>query len=649
MTVATVADPAALTTVPVAPAGPPKLTHGGGQREPVLRVRGLYIEFFGRGRYVHAVRGLDLTVHPGEAVALVGESGSGKSVTALSLLGLTGPTSQVKAAELTIAGRDARGLSDRGWRQLRGAELGLVLQDALTSLDPLRTVGQEIKEALSAHGTPKGDLQARVEALLAEVGFPDPAARSHQYAHQLSGGLRQRALIASALAGDPKLIVADEPTTALDVTVQAQILDLLAARRDAGTALVLISHDLAVVSRVASRVLVMREGIVVEEGPTDQILGAPRHDYTKALLRAVPSAATRGHRLSTQESKWLFENPVPSEDVPGVVARKAEGLPLGGAQGLRLTTPRGAAISPGSPRRSGAPRRTSWGGAGAPQPVLGSQTVAKIASPKAAAAANPAASGTVPVLRAADVSKTFTLAGHRRLRAVVDVDVTVERGQKVGIVGESGSGKSTLARILLGLVAPDTGTVEVQAQSWLTADKGERGRLRRAVQFVSQDSLGSFDPRYTVAEIVAEPLRGVLGRAERDRRVREVLALAHLEPELLRVLPRSLSGGQRQRVAIARALALAPAVLVCDEPVSALDVSIQAQILDLLAELNETTGTALVFISHDLGVVHHLVDDVLVMHRGRIVERGPVESVFEAPADPYTQALLRALPRLPKH
>ncbi|MDR1635219.1 MAG: ABC transporter ATP-binding protein [Bifidobacteriaceae bacterium] len=545
---------------------------------PVLQVRGLHVEFASRERYVHAVRGIDLSIHRGEAVALVGESGSGKSVTALSLLGLAAKTARITADEFRLAGRDLSGLPDRGWRQIRGSQVGLVLQDALTSLDPLRTVGQEVAEALRAHSGKKSKgTGAQVEALLAEVGFPDPAVRANQYAHQLSGGLRQRALIATALAGNPLLLVADEPTTALDVTVQAQILDLLGRRRDTGTALLLISHDLAVVSQVADRVLVMREGEVVEEGTAAQLLGDPKHPYTKALLRAVPSAATRGQRLSGGETER-----------PGdTLEREAT-----------------------SERR-------------------------------------PSADGLTPVLRAVAVSKTFKLSGHRQLRAVVDVDVTVAPGAKVGIVGESGSGKSTLARMLLGLIEPDQGQVEIMGRPWRAADRRERGRLRRAVQFVSQDAASSFDPRYTVEQIVEEPLRSsALSRAERAERVLQALALTHLEPSLLKVVPRNLSGGQRQRVAIARALAMEPEVLVCDEPVSALDVSIQAQILDLLAELNERTGTAIVFISHDIGVVHHLVDDVLVMHRGRIVEQGPVERVFNQPSHPYTQTLLRAVPRL---
>lgn len=534
---------------------------------PVISVRDLNVRFVGRYRKVHAVRGIDLDVLPGEAVAIVGESGSGKSVTARTLVGLTGRHAQVEASTFTIAGQDVTRLSEAGWRRIRGRRIGLVLQDALSSLDPLRTIRREVAEVLHTHRVvARSDIGSRVLHVLDEVGFPDPERRADQYPHQLSGGLRQRALIASAIAGAPDLLVADEPTTALDVTVQAQILELLARQRDAGTALLLISHDLAVVSRIADRVLVMRDGVVVESGPTAQVLGAPSHAYTQRLLRAVPSAATRGSRLA---------------DGP------AAALPP-----IRM---------------------------------------------------DPAAE---PVLRARGVGKTFDLSGHGRLVAVDDVDVDVAPGRKLGIVGESGSGKSTLARILLGLIPPDSGTVEVLGTAWDAATSAERVRIRRAVQFVSQDPLGSFDPRYTVADIIAEPLRGVLDGAARRERVNQVLALTHLEPELLSAVPRSLSGGQRQRVSIARALTLEPQVLVCDEPVSALDVSIQAQILDLLDELNRRTGTSLVFISHDLGVVHHLVDDVLVMQRGRVVEAGPVTRVFISPQHPYTAELLAAVPRL---
>jgi peptide/nickel transport system ATP-binding protein len=538
---------------------------------PVLDVANLHVRFTGRHRQVHAVRGVDLKIHPGEAVAIVGESGSGKSVTARTLVGLAGDHAEVHADRFDLTGQDVRGLGEHGWRKLRGKAVGLVLQDALTSLDPLRTVRQEVAEPLRLHTTlSRADRGRRVEELLEEVGFPDAAIRAGQYSHQLSGGLRQRALIASAIAAEPPLLVADEPTTALDVTVQAQILDLLAQRRDQGTALLLISHDLAVVARVADRVLVLRDGVVVEQGPVKDLLRHPQHDYTKQLLRAVPSAATRGQRLST----------------------------LGEA----TTTP---------PARRDRLKEAAAG----------------------------------PVLQAERVSKAFQLTSKQRIAAVRGVDVTVRPGQKLGIVGESGSGKSTLARLLLGLIPPDEGVVKIKGQDVATADRDHKRELCRAVQFVSQDPFGSFDPRYSVRQIISEPL---IGRplAEREERVREVMALAHVDDDLLDAVPRTLSGGQRQRVSIARALALAPEVLVCDEPVSALDVSIQAQILDLLAELNEATGTALVFISHDLGVVHHLVDDVIVMERGDVREAGPVERVFSDPQDDYTKALLAALPRL---
>jgi peptide/nickel transport system ATP-binding protein len=538
--------------------------------ESVLKVRDLHVRFSGRYRQVHAVRGLDLDVRAGEAVAIVGESGSGKSVTARSLVGLPGPHAEVSSAEFQIGGVDARRLSESGWRRIRGRRIGLVLQDALSSLDPLRTIRQEVAETIITHRLlPRAQVAGRVLEALELVGFPDPATRADQYPHQLSGGLRQRALIAAAIAGEPDLLVADEPTTALDVTIQAQILDLLAQRRDAGTALLLISHDLAVVSRIADRVLVMRDGVVVEAGTTEQVLTDPSHEYTKRLLRAVPSAATRGRRLG--------DSPAP-------------------AAGQRSPTP------------------TTSGGS--------------------------------PVLVAEKVGKTFDLPGRQRLVAVDAVSLAVRPGAKVGIVGESGSGKSTLARILLGLQQPDSGTVSVLGTDWEAARGEQRSRVRQAVQFISQDPFGSFDPRYNVGELIAEPLRGVLTAPERRQRVLEVLELTHLEPELLTATPRGLSGGQRQRVSIARALTLRPSALVCDEPVSALDVSIQAQILDLLGDLNRETGTALVFISHDLGVVHHLVDEVLVMQRGQVVESGAVTEVFDHPKHPYTRQLLAAVPRL---
>ena len=535
----------------------------------LVDVAGLRVSFEGRRRTVRAVRGIDLQVAPGESVAIVGESGSGKSVTARSLVGLAGTEATVVAERLEIVGVDARRLPDRRWRSLRGRRIGFVLQDALVSLDPARTIGAEIGEVLRTHDVvPKAQVAERVVELLRDVGVPEPEVRAAQHPHQLSGGLRQRALIASAIAADPALLIADEPTTALDVTVQAQILELLAERKAAGTALLLISHDLAVVSQVADRVVVMKDGVFVEAGPTRQVLDDPQHDYTKRLLAAVPVAHARGTRLS----------PTPGEPV---------------AQ---------------------------------PRPSVSDEVV----------------------LEAKSLTKHFAVADGRRLTAVDDVSLRLHGGETLGIVGESGSGKTTVARLLLDLDQPDAGTVDVDGTIWSEIDGATRRRLRGEIQVVYQDPLSSFDPRYTVRRIVSEPLEiQGLGRRDRDARVRDLLDRVGLDADVLDRRPRHLSGGQRQRVAIARALAPRPRVIVCDEPVSALDVSVQAQVLDLLADLQADLGIAYVFISHHLGVVYHVSDRVLVMQGGRIVEEGPVETVFHEPRHEYTRALLAAVPTLP--
>ncbi|MEV0824775.1 ABC transporter ATP-binding protein [Nonomuraea rubra] len=524
---------------------------------PLVAVTELRVSFQG----TEVVRGVSLSVAPGECVAIVGESGSGKSVTARTLLGLAGPGSSVRASAFTVGGQDALGFGEREWRALRGRFAGLVLQDALVSLDPLRTVGAEIGEVLAVHDVvPRRWRESRTLELLESVGVPEPEVRARQRPHELSGGLRQRVLIASAIAAEPELIIADEPTTALDVTVQAQILRLLAERKAAGTALLLISHDLAVVGSIADRILVMRDGRVVEEGPAREVLAAPAHDYTRALLAAVPSAASRGTRLTDA-------TPLPPRPSP------------------------------------------------------------------------PSPAG-VPVLAASALTRSY---GTRRV--VEDVSFTLHRGETLGIVGESGSGKTTVARLAMALLEPDHGLVTLHGEPW----SGSRERLRRprrpTIQLISQNPLDSFDPRHTTARLIAEPLR--LPRAERRARVLDLLSRVGLPPEVAGRHPRELSGGQRQRIAIARALGPRPDVLICDEPVSALDVSVQAQVLDLLADLQAEYGTAMVFISHDLGVVHHLADRVLVMKDGRVVEEGRVDEVFTAPRHPYTRDLVAAVPRLP--
>ncbi len=528
---------------------------------PLLEVRDLRIAFDG----LEVVRGVDLEVAPGECVAIVGESGSGKSVTARALIGLAGHGADVRADALRWRGEDLRDARESRWRRLRGTDIALVLQDALSALDPLRRVGAEVAEAMEVHDAPaRPRRRARVLELLDSVGVPTAAQRARQYPHELSGGLRQRALIASALAGSPSLIIADEPTTALDVTVQAQILDLLRDLKEQGTALVLISHDLAVVASLADRVLVMRDGEVVERGAAHAVLTEPRHDYTRSLLDAVPSAATRGRSLS---------------DGRDVVAAAAHGE---------------------------------------------------------------------VVLALRGVSRTFLGSGGHRVVAADGVDLEVRRGEIVGLVGESGSGKTTVGRIALGFERPQHGSVELLGEPWSAVPERLRRTRRWAIQQVSQDTRAAFDPRHGVRRALHQALRRAgVPRAEREDRAAAALERVGLGAEVLDRRPGTLSGGQRQRVAIARALVLEPRVLVCDEAVSALDVSVQAQVLDLLAGLRRETGVAIVFITHDLGVVQHLADRVLVMTAGRIVEQGAVGSVFREPRHPYTQRLLASIPRLP--
>ncbi|MFI6477855.1 dipeptide ABC transporter ATP-binding protein [Nonomuraea sp. NPDC050663] len=497
------------------------------------------------------VRGISLTIEPGECVAIVGESGSGKSVTARSLLGLAGPGSRVEASRFLLGGKNALGFGEREWRGVRGRFAGLVLQDALVSLDPLRTVQAEIAESLRRQErSAGGPTRHRVLDLLTAVGVPDPDTRLPQYPHQLSGGLRQRVLIASAIAADPPLIIADEPTTALDVTVQAQILRLLAERKAAGTALLLISHDLAVVASVADRILVMKDGLVVEQGSTARVLSEPTHPYTRRLLAAVPSAASRGHRLS---------------DGTRVPARR----------------PRSDEV----------------------------------------------------VLSASGLSFSY---GTRTVAQ--DIGFVLHRAETLGVVGESGSGKTTLARLALGLLKPASGTVTLLGGPWSDVTEKSRRPLRPRIQVISQNPLDSFDPRYTVARLISDH------RRLPEERIEELLEYVGLDLSFATRRPRDLSGGQRQRVAIARALGYRPDVLICDEPVSALDVSVQAQVLDLLADLQAELGMAMVFISHDLGVVHHVSDRVLVMKDGRVVESGPADDIFFDPGHPYTRELVAAVP-----
>ncbi|MGR2751703.1 dipeptide ABC transporter ATP-binding protein [Agromyces arachidis] len=554
---------------------------GVGEGAPLLDAVDLRVAFGGD----EVVHGVSLRIMPGECVAVVGESGSGKSVTARSLLGLAGPGSRTTAERLTVLGRDVAEADERTWRSIRGRGIGLILQDALVSLDPLRPIGREIEDALRIHERmPAAERRRRAIELLDRVGMPDPPAAAGRRSGELSGGLRQRALIASALALDPPLVIADEPTTALDVTVQARILALLGEIRSRGTGLLLISHDLAVVGRLADRIIVMRDGAVIESGPADQLLRAPRTAYTRSLIDAVPTERPRGTRL-------VAAGAGPARTEPDLAAGPGDLAP-------------------------------------APRPeAVGSDAV---------------------LLRLDGVVRTFPVRGGR-LTAVDDVTLSLSAGETLGLVGESGSGKTTVARLALGLADPDAGEVTLAGAPWSHRPERERRPLRRRIGAVYQDALSSFDPRWSVHGILDDAVALALPRAsrrDRDRRIVELLDQVGLARPVAGRRPLTLSGGQRQRVAIARALATEPDVLICDEPVSALDVTVQAQILDLFDDLQRRRGLAMLFISHDLGVVRHMSDRVAVMRTGRIVESGDAEAVFGSPRHPYTAQLVADAPRV---
>ncbi|QYF74168.1 ABC transporter ATP-binding protein [Cryobacterium sp. PAMC25264] len=559
--------PAARTPTPRADAPPPKRGR--------LSVANLSVGFRRNGILHQVVHDVSFSLEPGQCVAIVGESGSGKSVTARSIVGLTGKNSVVDAQSILLDGDDLRATTNRQWRQIRGRRIGFILQDALVSLDPLRPVGKEIAEALALHrwGT-RRQRAAKVVDLLRAVGVPSPENRARQRPDELSGGLRQRALIASALALDPEIIIADEPTTALDVTVQAQVLALLAETKERGVSVILISHDLSVVAHLADHILVMKGGRVVESGSADQVLNDPRHEYTRSLINAVPSEATRGKRLG------------PQTHAP--VAVTALAPEPGGSSG--------------------------------------------------------------PVLQAVDLVKRFTTPDGTVTTAVDHVSFSLERGSTLGIVGESGSGKSTTARLALALSSLDSGTVTLLGQDWSSLPEPRRRALRREISVVYQDPLSSFDPRWNAERILLDSLTDAAGLspAEKKARVVELARQVGLPQEILQRFPLNLSGGQRQRIAIARALAPNPSVIVLDEAVSALDVSIQAQILDLLVDLQKQRGLSYLFISHDLGVINHLSDQVLVMKDGVVVERGNPDDIFNRPSHLYTRELISSLPDHPR-
>ncbi|MFI8830306.1 dipeptide ABC transporter ATP-binding protein [Streptomyces afghaniensis] len=520
----------------------------------LVEVTGLRVDF----GELRAVDGLSFRLEQGAALALVGESGSGKSTVASALLGLHHGTGARVGGSVRVAGTDVQRASDEELRRLRGGQAAMVFQDPLSSLDPYYAIGDQIAEVYRVHArVSRRAARARAVDVLDRVGIADAARRSRSRPHEFSGGMRQRALIAMALACEPRLLIADEPTTALDVTVQAQVLDLLRTlREETGMGLLLVTHDVGVAAESVDEVLVMRHGRAVEHGPVSSVLGAPAQPYTRELLAAVP----------------------------------------------RLDAPRAGSTAP-------------------------EKAVLEEAAPQGA------------VLEATGLRREFG-RGKRAFTAVRDVSLTLRRGETLGVVGESGSGKTTLGRMLVGLLEPTAGEVRYEGRP--------HTGVNPAVQMVFQDPVSSLNPRRSVGESIADPLRA---RGERDEgrireRAAELLERVGLEGAHYDRYPHEFSGGQRQRVGIARALAADPLVIVCDEPVSALDVTTQAHVVALLGELQRELGLALVFVAHDLAVVRQVSDRVAVMRQGRIVEEGPVDEVYGSPQDPYTRQLLAAVPAL---
>lgn len=573
---------------------------------PALEVDGLTVSTADR----MLVAPLSFRIERGERVGLIGESGSGKSLTSLAVMGLL-PESLTAAGRVTVGDVDRNivGLGENEAARLRGAHMAMVFQEPMTALNPLMRVGRQIAESMLIHRTQPTHSAAdrRVLELMADVGLPNPAETARAYPHQLSGGQRQRVVLAIALANDPELLVCDEPTTALDVTVQRQVLNLVletVSRRSTG--LLFITHDLAVVGETCERVLVMNRGVVVEEGPIDRVFTRPEHPYTRGLLAASDLDATdSAGRLFTVATAGGYV-PARSVDRPGAgAAAAAEAVPA----------------APAAP-----------------------------AGPAAAA----------PVVLAEDLTKqyrrdrTSLMAPAQTVDALRGVSFRVEAGQRFGIVGESGSGKSTLLRILSGLDEPTSGTIDVVGRRLNGARHADLAELRRNVQIVFQDPMASLDPRMRIGDIIAEPLLNranlqggtAVSKRERADLVAEMLHAVGLPADSVERFPHQFSGGQRQRISIARALVCRPRILVADEPVSALDVSVRAQVLNLLSDLVDEYDLTLVFVSHDLGVVRYLCDRVAVMQHGRIVEQGETRAIYEHPADPYTRSLIEATPTI---
>ena len=545
--------------------------------QPLLELKDLKISFTSSTGVVDAVRGVNLTIYPGQSVAIVGESGSGKSTTAMAVIGLLPGTGKVTGGTILFNGEDITGLSDKEMQHYRGSDIGLVPQDPMSNLNPVWSIGTQVKESLRANNVVEGsEANKRVVELLQEAGLDDAERRAKQYPHEFSGGMRQRALIGIGLAARPKLLIADEPTSALDVTVQRRILDHLEGlTHELGTAVLFITHDLGLAAERASHLVVMHRGRVVESGPSLDILRDPQHPYTQRLVKAAPSLASA--RIQSAQ-----EHGIESSEL---LAGKAE-------------------------------------------------------------------ASDEEVIRVENLTKEFDIRGEKgakkKLLAVDDVSFSLRKDTTLALVGESGSGKSTVANMVLNLLDPTSGKVFYKGTDLSTLGSSELFEMRRKLQVVFQNPYGSLDPMYSIYRCIEEPLvvHKTGNRKEREARVAELLDMVAMPRSTMRRYPNELSGGQRQRIAVARALALNPEVIVLDEAVSALDVLVQNQILQLLAGLQEELDLSYLFITHDLAVVRQTADDVAVMRQGKLVESGTVDEIFANPTESYTRDLIDSVPGL---
>lgn len=601
---------------------------------PTLEVSGLVVDIPLAGGLLHAVRSVDLRVERGQTLCIVGESGCGKSMTSLALMGLLPAGARQAANSIRLLGEEISGVDDNRLQRLRGDRMAMVFQEPMTALNPAYTIGNQLIEGLIRHrpGTSHAQATQRAVELLQTCGIGEAARRLRQYPHQLSGGLRQRVMIAMALMTAPNLLIADEPTTALDATIQAQILDLLKRlQQELSLAIILITHNFDVVRRIGDRVAVMYAGEIVESGPTQDVLANPQHPYTRALLSCIPAEATprAGRRLG------FLPGTVPS------LVGSLKGCQFGNrcshaSADCKLTVPLQQANTHHAYRCRIAP---------ADLPTMSAQTHYRAAEPEAGAVV--VDTGPMIELRQVQVHYDVSQGLFARkvsLQALRDVTLCLSPGETLGIVGESGSGKSTLARVMLGLEAPGSGQALLMGRPVRGYGRAARARL---VQPIFQDPYSSLNPRRTLESSIRLPLdiHAIGTSAERDAMVRRMMDLCGLPARLARALPAQLSGGQRQRVAIASALIMKPRIVICDEPTSALDVSVQAQILNLLMDLKAELQLSYVVISHDLGVIRSLADRVVVMYLGAVVEDRRTTALFEAPAHPYSAMLLAATRR----